>query len=446
MLCVDDAAGALSSLAQLLDLEVEVVIQTAAAVALSIVEQDGDFAVVICEANPRDMTGIEFLAAVAAVSPTSARVLVTEDAAREAASLPAGAVFRCISRLCSSAELAEVVKAALAYHQLLASCPAQPVESSRLERAGMLPPAKPAKRRSDMPVWKGFVDVANDLPSPVVIHVRDSQIPPAPPQSPARIGLLVGGRSVELLPGVTVVGRSRTCHIPIPDPRISRRHATFTNTGREVSVSNVSSTKGVCVNGAPLEGEAHRVLHVGDRIAIGSHEIEVCALGDYCPSFEPTLKGSLGPPVAQAPGLSTLVTLAQVADKYFGLGQTRDAVRILRPLLEGLLRHSRLGQAAMTADVELAVNLTLRIAEANRAGEWVDYIFALFSALERPMPADVVERVYRIIPESHGVSMLGFREYLETLGRIQERFGPSERFLLRRIQGLQAPLMMSAHV
>jgi hypothetical protein len=251
---------------------------------------------------------------------------------------------------------------------------------------------------------------------------------------------------VELLPGLTVVGRSRTCHIPIPDAQISRRHAAFSNDGQQLSVRNVSQTNGVRVNGTPLDRDGSAVLRVGDRIALGAQEIEVCALGDYCPSFEPTHSVSLQADDFDTGELSTLVTLAQVADKYFVLGQVREGERILRPILEGLLRHCEAGQSPAGGDIELATNLSLRIAEANREGEWINYAFELYATLERPLPADAIERLYRIVPEVHGIKMVSFRGYLEVLARSQGRFGPKERFLLRRIQGLETRLMISAHL
>jgi pSer/pThr/pTyr-binding forkhead associated (FHA) protein len=262
------------------------------------------------------------------------------------------------------------------------------------------------------------------------------------------VGLQVVGRFVELLPGLTVVGRSRTCHIPIPDPQISRRHATFSNNGREVHVRNISQTNGVRVNGVLIERDQARVLAIGDRIMLGSHEIELCGLGDYCPSFEPTQSTSLLDPVPADPTqrTSTLITLAQVAEKYFVLGQAREAERILRPLLEGLLRHCESGQDPGQGDVELATDLVLRIAEAHRAGEWINFIFALYTALARPMSPEQVERLCRVVPESQGVKMSAFRGYLEALAKVVDRLGPKERFLVRRIQGLEKRLVMTAHV
>ncbi len=257
----------------------------------------------------------------------------------------------------------------------------------------------------------------------------------------------VVGRFVELLPGLTVVGRSRTCHIPIPDPQISRRHATFSNTGRDVHVRNVSQTNGVRVNGVLIERDVAHPLKVGDRVMLGSHEIEVCPLGDYCPSFEPTQSAQRDhEPSESATRSATLVTLARVADKYFVLGQAREAERILKPLLQGLLRHCEAGLPPGTGDVELATDLVLRIAESNRGGEWINYILELFTVLERPLPASIVERLYRVVPESQGVKMSAFRAYVDVLNRIADRLGPKDRFQLRRIQGLETPLIMSAHL
>jgi hypothetical protein len=210
-------------------------------------------------------------------------------------------------------------------------------------------------------------------------------------------------------------------------------------------VRNVSQTNGLRVNGVLIDRDVERPLKVGDRIMLGTHEIEVCALGDYCPSFEPT-DLVLREEASGQPSHSTLLTLAQVAEKYFVLGHPREAERILRPVLEGLLRHCQSGQKPNEMDVVLATDLILRIAQVNHAGEWIDYVFQLFTLLERPLPAEIIEQLYRIIPESQGVKMTCYRAYLDVLTQLGERLGPQDRFLVRRIQGLTAPLMMSAHL
>jgi pSer/pThr/pTyr-binding forkhead associated (FHA) protein len=413
--------------------------------ALARLEADGDFAVVVCDENVNGSPGLELLAAVRIISPTSSRVLISESLARGASPRALEPVFRCLSPHGSPSEWRRAMAEALDYHLLLATCPAQPVESARHERVAMPPPADPRPRppRSPAPT---AVNVPSELSS-LVVNAPEPELIVLEPNA-RRVALQVVGRFVELLPGLTVVGRSRTCHIPIPDPQISRRHATFSNNGREVHVRNVSQTNGVRVNGVLIERDAARLLAVGDRIMLGSHEIELCGLGDYCPSFEPTQSTSLVDPAASEPvnRSSTLITLARVAEKYFVLGQAREAERILRPLLEGLLRHCESGQAPAEGDVELATDLVLRMAEAQRSGEWINYIFGLFTALQRPMSAEQVERLCRVAPDTQGVKMSAFRSYVEVLGKAVDRLGPKERFLVRRIQGLEKRLVMTAHI
>ena len=446
ILCVD---GALTRTSQnpSWGLNVQVVHESGPTRALERLEADGDFAVLACEEIVGGTSGLDLLAAVRSISPTTARLLISERLSRDTPPEAAELAFRCVSPHALASELRDAIEDAIDYHQLLSTCSAQPVEGARVERDAILPPAKPEPRHPELPRWHGFADSAGDLVAPLVIDQREGDGSLVVSPAISRVGLRVVGRTVELLPGLTVVGRSRTCHIPIPDPQMSRRHATFSNTGREIILRNVSTTSGVHINGAVLERDAECVVSVGDRVTIGSHDIEICGLGDYCPSFEPTHGGR--PPVdsASLPGpLGTLLTLARVAEKYFQLGHVREAERISRPLLEGLLRHCEAGRAPTTGDVELATSLTLRLAEVNGAGEWIDYLFELFTALDRPMPAELIDNLYRVLPAITGMKIGCFRVYMEALGAVPERFGPKERFLIRRLQGLETAIMMSAHV
>jgi pSer/pThr/pTyr-binding forkhead associated (FHA) protein len=444
VLYVEGSAG-LADFAQRIDAGFELVREASPTRALARLEADGDFAVVVCDENVNGSPGLELLAAVRIISPTSSRVLISESLARGASPRALEPVFRCLSPHGSASEWRRAMAEALDYHQLLATCPAQPVEAARLERAAMPPPADPRPRPPRSPA-----PTAINVPSELSSLVLDAPAPELILLEPnaRRVGLQVVGRFVELLPGLTVVGRSRTCHIPIPDPQISRRHATFSNNGREVHVRNVSQTNGLRVNGVLIEGDTARLLALGDRVMLGSHEIELCGLGDYCPSFEPTQSSLLSEPTPSDPvnRSSTLMTLARVAEKYFVLGQAREAERILRPLLEGLLRFCESGHDPGPGDVELATDLVLRIAEEHRSGEWINYTFELFTALRRLMTPEQVERLCRIAPESQGVKMTAFRAYLEVLGKVADRLGPKERFLVRRIQGLEKRLVMTAHV
>jgi FHA domain len=123
-----------------------------------------------------------------------------------------------------------------------ATSPAQPVELVRSGRDEMLPPANRARPwraspSNEDPGAPPFIPgaLSIDLQPPELIAL-DSAV--------QRVGLQVVGRFVELLLGLTIVGRSRSCHIPIHDPQISRRHAAFSNTGREVACATSARPTG----------------------------------------------------------------------------------------------------------------------------------------------------------------------------------------------------------
>lgn len=435
-----------AALLRALEQEHEVVVEHSSVEALAALERAGDFAVLIVATEAaRSVATARFLDAARAISPTTARVVLT-DGDGATAGLSFDAAFRVVPAAAALSALRDVLSLALDYHRLLATSPAQPVEAVHVDHAAMLPPARSARRQQELPAWQGFIESARHLAAEPIQIQEARGFQQLERIASARIGVFVEGRTVELLRGDTVVGRSRTCHIPLADARVSRRHARFSNDGQQVTLHNSSSTNALSVNGQALEPGATRVLVVGDRIGLGSCEIEVCALGDYSPSLEPTEQVSLIRRSDDAKAASTLATLARVAEKYFALGQSKEAERLSKPLLDGLLRYCREGQAPVASDIDLAVSLALRIAESSHGGEWIDYLFELFAALSKPMSQEVIDSLYRLIPEAHGAKMACFRRYADTLLARQDRFGPGERFLVRRIQGLETPLMMSAHV
>jgi hypothetical protein len=386
------------------------------------------------------MDGIEFLTRVAEQSPLTTRLVLT---GKQLSRLPPGLAFRVLAKPYPSDALEQAVTDAAAYHELNTSSPAQPVEAPRRalwpsgpDDADIIEP--PAPRA-------GLEREAAASPSVVIRDAAPSfswQAVASP-----RMGLRLLGRIVELLPGASLLGRSRSCHIPVDDPKVSRRHACFTNYDGQLAVRNLSSTNPLLLQGAVLDAEPHQ-LAVGDRLSVCGHEIEVCLLRDYVPSLEPTERVSELPIVGESldENAATLGALGQVATKYLRLGQCPEAERILRPLLDGLLRHCRAGQSPLATDLELAVHLALEIAEAGRNGGWISYLFELLAAVQQPPAHGALERLYRIVPSTPGISMTSYRNYVELLLRCQERHGPAQQFLVRRVQGLEAAILRSAHV
>lgn len=77
-------------------------------------------------------------------------------------------------------------------------------------------------------------------------------------------GSLAGRRFA--LHELTVIGRGQTCHVYLPEPSISRRHAVITRTGNRYTISDQASTNGTYVNGMRV---TRAELADGDIIKLG---------------------------------------------------------------------------------------------------------------------------------------------------------------------------------
>lgn len=87
-----------------------------------------------------------------------------------------------------------------------------------------------------------------------------------------RVGTLVttDGRRIPVADRPVVIGRLSTCDIALGDPQVSRRHAEVRRDSEGFSVSDLGSTNGTVVNGAPVR---ERRLADGDELRIGSASI-----------------------------------------------------------------------------------------------------------------------------------------------------------------------------
>lgn len=70
-----------------------------------------------------------------------------------------------------------------------------------------------------------------------------------------------------------VFGRSAECDMRCHSTTISRRHCEIRVTGFDITLVDLNSRNGVCVNGRRVEGQ--QPLKTGDRIAIGKLEFEL---------------------------------------------------------------------------------------------------------------------------------------------------------------------------
>jgi hypothetical protein len=79
--------------------------------------------------------------------------------------------------------------------------------------------------------------------------------------------VLTDGRRVQIGTEPLVIGRLPECGVVLADSNVSRRHAELRRAGDTVVLTDLGSTNGTRVNGAPVR---ERVLASGDEVSVGS--------------------------------------------------------------------------------------------------------------------------------------------------------------------------------
>jgi pSer/pThr/pTyr-binding forkhead associated (FHA) protein len=252
---------------------------------------------------------------------------------------------------------------------------------------------------------------------------------------------------LELPVGEFIVGRSAECQLSVDDPLVSRTHARFAVRSDGVSVSDLGSRNGVLVNGVRIDGP--RPLADGDKLVIGSQELTLRYTDDR-PRARPRdtrlATQTLGAVSVPAPATadnamptraaSAFQLLGSVADKALAMGRAEEAERILQTLLLDVLAKVKGGNLPDSDAIEQAARYAVRLAEATTSGRWVDYVFELYGALSRPIPAPVVDELYTVVRKVKTVDLGTLRAYVAALQQRAASLGPAERFLVQRIEGL----------
>lgn len=287
-----------------------------------------------------------------------------------------------------------------------------------------------------------------------------NQTPPAAGDPVTQAGarrywLEYGGRTMELRPGVLAVGRSSGCQIVLDDALVSRRHADLLVSAESLTVQDSGSVNGVFVNGKRVVG-AER-LKDGDQLRFGTQVLLVRSVveggkprggarfgAETLSGIDPTplASGRAGAGISTESeatfSANTLDLLGGVAEKVLALGRGEEAEKVLATTLTNLLADVKSrGASAQPQVFEKAVHYAVKLAEVTGKGRWVDYAFELFSALKRPMPAAVVDELYTILRRIDAVNLTVLRAYVAELRSLSASFGPTERFVLQRLEGFE---------
>lgn len=253
-------------------------------------------------------------------------------------------------------------------------------------------------------------------------------------------------RTVPLPVGSAIIGRSRRCDIVIGERKVSRRHARLVIHAHEVIVEDISRVNRVWVNDSPLT--APQRIEIGDRLAFGPVRAELCAASERALSFEPTERGFAAPELAAFPvmfrGSPAPIAAPPVAEER-GLGADTSEPEGARTLLVKFLARCETRTDVPSDELEMIVAVAMRFAESTRDGSWVNYVFRLFTALRRPLPSAIVDRLYAVLRRVSGTSLTTFRTYTGVLQARRGQLGPRDQFLVRRIQGLEPLIVLQAH-
>ncbi len=271
-----------------------------------------------------------------------------------------------------------------------------------------------------------------------------------------RFRLRYQNHDLELVEGEFVVGRNASCQLSLDDPLVSRRHATFNVHADSVTVEDLGSRNGVMVNGERIPGRV--ILRPGDRIQIGSQEMVLVVSSSE--GARTATRNPLKMTLPKLPDLHSVTTkapipsepdaeasmvrradafnlLGSVADKALAMGKHAEAERILAGPLADVIEASRAGKRITPSLLDQAARFSARLATATGKGAWADYVVELYQSQQRIVPAPVIDELYNAFRRVSAIDLGRLRDYVSALRDQLGTFGPAERFLFQRLEGLE---------
>lgn len=245
-----------------------------------------------------------------------------------------------------------------------------------------------------------------------------------------RFALQLRGQRRPLPEGRFLIGRGDDCQLTLDDPLASRVHAALVVRPGRVVVEDLGSRNGVRVNGERIE--VSKELAIGDVVRIGAEDM---ALVDDAEEEDDPLGASTLVRSSPTQRIGSFEVLTQLADKALALGRVDEAERILSKPLETFLASGGERPA-----VERAARYGLRLAAATGRGRWLDYLFRLHANRGQLMQATLVDELYDVVRRVQGTSPSQLEAYLEVLRASPDKRGPSDRFLIGRLEGVLALL------
>ena len=209
------------------------------------------------------------------------------------------------------------------------------------------------------------------------------------------------------------------------------------------------------VNGHRIETKVN--LTVGDRVLIGSQELTLLAARDGAqmggggvgkmtlPKMKvstpssgfPNVSIDSDPEPSMVRRADQFKLLSGVAEKALAMGKAGEAERLLASALADVIEGTRAGRPLPPTLVDQAAKFSAKLATATGKGGWADYVIELYAAQKRPCPAHVIDELYNAMRKVTAVDLNRLRGYVAMLRQSLPRYGPAERFLFQRLEGLE---------
>ena len=277
---------------------------------------------------------------------------------------------------------------------------------------------------------------------------KDGETHGQPPHEakPKRFWLEHAGQNIELRRGRLLVGRSSGCQLVLEDSMVSRRHDELLVTEDTVTVVDLGSVNGVYLNARRVRESVR--MREGDRLQIGQREFVLQSMArssvqsgvdrlsaETLHGADSGLMSAKSASEDQTHVGDVFDVLGSVADKVLALDRGDEAERILSGVLITVQREAATGKDLSASVSDRAAIYAVRIASATGRASWLDYTIDLYAKLGRVLPSAVVDQLYDVVRKARGMNVNALRAYVALLET--KELGPSERFVLQRLQGLE---------
>ena len=254
-------------------------------------------------------------------------------------------------------------------------------------------------------------------------------------------------------------------------------------------LEDLGSRNGVVVNGAPVEARC-RLTHM-DRIYIGQEELVLIdsakvtdeietaplILSDFCGAVNGAVKrrcgdcgrrlaskagatlkdGGLPASMSQNPEDGEVTRTGErrdviggIATKAITMGRFEEAERILLPYMDSLLERAARDQSLSKSEehdtdevFSTAIGNALDLAQGLRDPKWIDWVFRMHIATGRLMDAETIEKLHQAVRSQEYNRIRYIRPYLQGIQEQAATYGPAERFLVSRLDGLAQVILAS---